>query len=133
MTDDPDRRPRVLVVDDNRDAAASLADLLDLLGFDARFCLDGPAALVLAADVRPTACVLDINMPVLDGYGLARWLRASMGEAVRLVALTGVGGDDLPRRAADAGFDAVFLKPADAGKLVAALAPLAPAAEPGIP
>jgi CheY-like chemotaxis protein len=114
-----------LCVDDEPDAADTLAALLGLAGYDVRTCYDGPSALTVAADFHPHACVLDLNMPRLDGFDVARWLRASMGRAVLLVALTGDPRPDLDRRAADAGFDQVFLKPADPDELARALEPAA--------
>ena len=65
-------RPRVLVVDDNQDAAMSLAFLLKGAGFDVQMSFDGQEALKAAADFTPDACVVDINMPGMDGYELAR-------------------------------------------------------------
>jgi CheY-like chemotaxis protein len=119
------RAVRVLCVDDEPAAADTLAALLGLAGYEVRTCYDGPAALAAAADFRPHACVLDINMPLIDGFDVARWLRTSMGRAVRLVALTGDARPDLDRRAADAGFDHIFIKPADPDELARALKPAA--------
>ena len=68
-------RGRVLCVYDEPDAALSLTTLLSLSGYSARACHDGPTALALAGKFRPTACVLDIMMPTMDGYELARRLR----------------------------------------------------------
>jgi CheY-like chemotaxis protein len=116
------RAIRVLCVDDQVDAAESLADLLLELGFEAKPCFDGPSALVTAADFEPDACILDINMPGIDGYGVAKWLRASKGESLLLIALSGAAGDDYEARAAAAGFDYVFVKPADPHQLIEALA-----------
>lgn len=115
------RAIRVLCVDDQPDAAESLADLLAELGFEARPCFDGPSALVTAADFEPDACILDINMPGIDGYGVAKWLRASKGERINLIALSGAAGDDYEARAAAAGFDFVFVKPADPRQLIDAI------------
>jgi CheY-like chemotaxis protein len=115
-------RGRVLVVDDEPDAALTLTTLLSLGGYSARACHDGPTALALAERLRPTACVLDIMMPRMDGYELARRLRALLGPEVLLVAVTGRSGDEYARRAVLSGFDWFFAKPADPDELLVALA-----------
>jgi PAS domain S-box-containing protein len=105
---------RVLVADDNRDAADSLALLLSLDGHTVRIARDGREALLLAESQRPEVALLDIGMPGLDGYELARRLRADPRHAgVRLIALTGWGQDEDRRRALDAGFDHHLTKPVD--------------------
>lgn len=112
---------RVLCVDDNRDVAESLVMLLRLVGFDARGCYDGAAALAEAAVFCPHAGVLDINMPGMDGYELARRLRQLMGPTLYLMAVTAVGDPDADRRAVEAGFNLRLTKPADPGQLLAVL------------
>jgi CheY-like chemotaxis protein len=112
---------RVLCVDDNRDVAESLVMLLALVGFEARACYDGPTALREAAGFRPHAAVLDIHMPVMDGYELARRLRELLGPGVFLMAVTAVGEPDAERRAAEAGFNLRLTKPADPKQLLTAL------------
>lgn len=82
---------------------------------------DGPSALAVAADFRPTACVLDISMPGMDGYELARRLRALL-PTVYLVAVTGTYGGEHDERLVDAGFDLRLIKPADPAALNAVLA-----------
>lgn len=100
---------KVLCVDDNRDAADTLGALLRLVGFEARVCHDAATALTVAAAFRPEACVLDITMPVTDGYDLARAFRAAPGgAALYLVAVTAL--DDRASTTA-AGFDQHFVKP----------------------
>ncbi|HVK18978.1 MAG TPA: response regulator [Fimbriiglobus sp.] len=111
---------RVLCVDDNRDAASSLAYLLGVVGYEARACFDGPSALAEAAEFRPHVCMLDINMPEMDGYELARRLRGLLGQPL-LVAVTAVTGADFERRATEAGFDRWFTKPANPLDLIATL------------
>ena len=105
---------RVLVVDDFRDAADSLALLLKLLGHDARAVYDGPTALRVAASFRPDVVLLDLGLPGLDGYAVARRLRGQVG---LLVAATGFGQEEDRRRCREAGFDRFLLKPLDLGEL----------------
>jgi PAS domain S-box-containing protein len=105
-------RRRVMVVDDNRDAADSLAVLLTLSGHEVRAAYDGPAALALAGEFRPSLVFLDIGMPGMDGYDVARHLRGEPAlDGIALVALTGWGQDGDRRRASAAGFDRHLVKP----------------------
>lgn len=113
---------RVLCVDDNRDAAVSLAELFELVGFDSRFACDGESGLAEALDFRPDVCVLDINMPKLDGCELAGRLRAAFGRDVVLIAVTGVANWQQCQRIAEAGFDVRLTKPADPDVLIQLLA-----------
>jgi signal transduction histidine kinase len=114
---------RVLVVDDNADAAEVLAEALRVQGHHVVAAHDGEAALELAAGLRPDAAVLDIGLPGMDGYELARRLRALLHPArVRLVALSGYGQDADRRASQGAGFDRHLVKPADLDALVDALA-----------
>jgi DNA-binding response OmpR family regulator len=112
---------RVLVVDDNEDAADSLSTLLQVLGYTVRVAYDGPDAIVAADEFRPDAALLDIGLPKLSGYDIARHMRASRGDEVLLVAITGWGQEDDRRKARDAGFDHHFTKPADFDLLMALL------------
>ena len=106
---------RLLVVDDNEDAATSLAMLLRLQGHEVRVAHDGPAALAIATSYLPSVILLDIGMPGMDGYEVARRLRALPGLGpVVLAALTGWGQQEDRRRTAEAGFDHHFVKPLDA-------------------
>jgi len=103
---------RVLVVDDNVDAADSMAALLDMIGHEARVVYSGEA---VAAEVQawsPHCVLLDIGLPGKDGYEVARELRAS-GFRHALVALTGWGSEDDRRRTAEAGFDRHLTKPVE--------------------
>ena len=102
---------RVLIVDDNEDAADSLADILRLLGHHAEVAYSGMQALQLAADVDADVILLDIGLPEMDGYEVARRLRRTLPRDVRLVALTGYGAAEDKRRAREAGFDAHVVKP----------------------
>jgi signal transduction histidine kinase len=112
----------VLIVDDNRDAADTLSDLLQLSGATTFVAYDGMEALVTAASERPQLAILDIGMPGMDGCELARTLRADPAHAgMVLVALTGWGQQDDRRRIADAGFDLHFLKPIDIAELSVAV------------
>ena len=105
---------RILVADDNRDAAASLAMMLDLGGHEIRTAHDGIEAVKVADDFKPDLALLDIGMPRLDGYATARELRGRpWAKGLVLVALTGWGQDEDRRRSSDAGFDRHLVKPVD--------------------
>src|SRR5262249_48332105 len=101
-----------LVVDDNVDAAESLAMLLRMKGHEVHCAHDGPGALEAAAAVRPELILLDIGMPGMDGYEVARRLRTdgTQGKAM-LVAVTGYGQEEDRTRSYAAGFDEHFVKP----------------------
>jgi CheY-like chemotaxis protein len=116
-TKDPNPR-RILVVDDNEDAADSLATLLEVLGYQVRVAYDGPEAIEAADDFKPAAGLLDIGLPHLSGYDIARHIRSTRGGEVVLIAITGWGQEEDRRRARDAGFDHHFTKPADFERLV---------------
>jgi PAS domain S-box-containing protein len=116
----PGRR-RILVVDDNADAAESLADLLRLQGHLAEVARDGPAALAALAATVPDVILCDIGLPGMSGYEVARTVRAGLHGAVRLVALTGYAQPEDVRRAKDAGFDAHLAKPPDPDELARVL------------
>jgi two-component system CheB/CheR fusion protein len=103
---------RVLVVDDNVDAAQTLHDFLATLGHEPAIAHDGVAALQLAGSFKPEVAVLDIGLPVMDGYELARRLREQLGrDKLRLIAVTGYGQDSDRARAREAGFDHHLVKP----------------------
>ncbi len=109
-----DRRLRILVADDNRDAAQTLAMLLRLDGHDVRAVHDGAEALTLGDAFHPQLLLLDIGMPVLDGYETARQVRERpWGRGAQLVALTGWGQDSDRRNAMNAGFHHHLVKPAE--------------------
>lgn len=110
---------RVLVVDDNRDSADSLAMLLRLSGHETHVAYDGLEAVDAAATLRPDVILLDIGLPTLSGYEAARRIRAQRsGDGLLLVALTGLGQEADRRRSKDAGFDAHLVKPVDYAVLV---------------
>lgn len=127
-------RRRVLVVDDNADAATSLSLMLESMGHETRTAQDGREALVVAADFRPELVLMDIGMPILNGYDACRQLREqSWGRAMRIVACTGWGQDEDRQRSKDAGFDQHMVKPPSPStleQLIAALPAAAPYAGP---
>ena len=114
---------RILVIEDNVDAAQSLADLLTLLGHQVRVAFDGERGVQAAQDERPDAVISDIGLPgAIDGYGVAARLRGLPEFAgVRLIALSGYVDAQARERARQAGFDAHIAKPADLSELEAAL------------
>ncbi len=122
---------RILVADDNRDGAQTLATFLRMDGHDVRVGFDGEEALAAFSDFRPHAVLLDIGMPRLTGDQVARRIRAlPEGRDVILIAITGWGQDKDKRQALDAGFDHHLTKPVDLhklGRLIAAARPVAPA------
>ncbi|HJT35667.1 MAG TPA: ATP-binding protein [Pirellulales bacterium] len=124
---------RVLVVDDNADAAEALAMLLRLKGHDVECCQDGPSALDAVKIRRPEFVFLDLGMPGMDGLEVARRLRSEPeGSAIVIVAVTGWGQEADRRRTADAGFDHHLVKPvsaADVHRLLACEAEASRAAE----
>ena len=117
---------KLLLVDDNVAAAEVLATLLRELGYEVAVAHDAPAALALADQFHPAIALLDIGLPVMDGYELARHLRSRLATPPRLVAVTGYGeGSDL-MRSRDAGFDVQLGKPVDFDKLLSVLSQLGP-------
>lgn len=114
---------RVLVVDDNVDAAKSLAMLLKFQGHQIQVAYDGPMALKTADEFRPEVVLLDIGLPRLDGYQVARQMREQpWGSSIMIIALTGYGQDEDRQRTASAGFNAHLVKPVDLGALQLLLA-----------
>ena len=113
---------RVLIVDDNRDAADTCAELLELSGHHVRTAYTGSAALEVASSFRPHAALLDIGLPDLDGYTLAKHMRATKwGRNALLIAVTGWGQSEDKRRAQEAGFDHHLAKPVAAEALESVL------------
>ncbi|MES2076891.1 MAG: hybrid sensor histidine kinase/response regulator [Pseudomonadota bacterium] len=109
----------VLVVDDNDDAADSLAALLELEGFSVATAYDGAGAVAAAVAGRPDVVVMDLGMPGMDGYQAARQIRAAPGgERILLIALTGWGQSDARRRTVAAGFDHHLIKPVDVEQIL---------------
>ena len=117
------RDTRVLVVDDNRDAAESMAQLLECWGYEVRVAGSGPAGLTAAAEYQPGVILLDIGMPGMDGYEVARRLRAATAtREVVLVALTGYGQEQYWQLSREAGFDYHVVKPVEPEELKLLLA-----------
>jgi CheY-like chemotaxis protein len=105
---------RVLVVDDNIDSAESLAVVLRLYGHDVRLAHDGEVALEEALSFQPDVMFLDINLPKMDGYEVARRLRLEPAmRGMTLVAMTGYGQEEERRRTREAGFHSHLVKPVD--------------------
>jgi len=131
--DAPPVRRRILVADDNADALQTLATVLELSGHEVFSAANGSLALECAERHLPEVALLDIGMPLLDGYEVARRIRAqAWGKRITLVALTGWGQESDRRRSQEAGFDSHLVKPLDLGKLTQLLARLpasAPAAD----
>ncbi len=116
---------RILVVDDNRDSADSLAILLRMTGNEVRTAYDGFAAIQAAESYQPEFVLLDIGMPKLNGYDACRRIREQpWGKNMVLIALTGLGQDRDRRRTEEAGFDAHLVKPVDPQALLKLLASL---------
>ncbi len=114
---------RVLVVDDNFDGAQLLLMALEAFGYDVRIAHDGPTALAIAAGFRPEIVLLDIGLPVMDGYEVARRLRAEpFGAHVRIIAVTGYGQESDRQRSREAGFVDHIVKPVNLGALQTSLA-----------
>lgn len=113
---------RILVVDDNADAAESLQTLLELLGAQAKTAHDGQSAIDLYGEYQPDAVLLDIGMPGMDGYQVARVLRQlDPHRRTTIIALTGWGQDQDRERTRAAGFDHHLVKPVDVDALQAML------------
>ncbi|WEF32351.1 hybrid sensor histidine kinase/response regulator [Pseudoduganella chitinolytica] len=121
----PGGKARLLVIDDNVDACDTLVMALDMLGHAAHGAHTGAAGLAALEQGRPDCALVDIGLPDIDGYELARRVRATpWGRAIVLIAVTGWGQDSDKRAAMEAGFDAHFTKPIDFTKLDGAIAGL---------
>ena len=112
------RKRRVLVVDDNADAALLLAELLSTRGHEVRVAHDGVEAMNIVSEFRPDTAVLDIGLPIMDGHELARRMRELLGRACVLIALTGYGRAEDRHKSRAAGFDMHLVKPVDPTQIV---------------
>ena len=112
---------RVLLVDDNEDAVELLGEALSRMGHSVRVAFDGPSALAMASGFLPEIAVLDIGLPVMDGYELARRLRKIHGEKLQLIALTGYGQPDDHTLSKAAGFHTHLVKPVEIEEVVRAM------------
>ena len=129
MSNDPSPTPsspagaqRVLLVDDNIDAVESMEILLQAFGYEVATAVHPEHALAKLDSFAPSAAVIDIGLPGMDGYQLATEIRRRLGgKQMRLIAFTGYGGADDIARAKVAGFDAHLVKPVDIDRLLAAL------------
>lgn len=127
---------KVLVADDNRDAADTIAALVEANGGEARACYDGISALVAAGEFHPDVCLLDMAMPGMDGDQVAAHIRAADPDhRVALVAITALGSDEARRRTERAGFDLHLVKPVDPDLVLSAVytlgGPSGPMTHPG--
>lgn len=121
MTQDKSRR--ILVIDDNEDAAQTLGMVLEMSGHEVHLAYDGEQAVAMARDLKPQIALVDIGLPKLNGYGVAQSIRAEpWGEKMMLIALTGWGQDDDKRRALAAGFNFHLTKPVDPDQVDALIA-----------
>jgi signal transduction histidine kinase len=121
------RGTRVLVVDDNEDAADVLRVALSTLGYDVEVAHDGPSAIEVARGFQPELALLDIGLPVMDGYDLAPRLRKVSHAPLRLVAVTGYGQRSDYEQSRNAGFEEHLVKPVDLGRLQAVIEARPPA------
>jgi CheY-like chemotaxis protein len=111
---------KILIADDNHDAADTLAMVFEFMGHGVAVAYNGAEAVHLGAEQLPDVALLDINMPLMDGYEAARELRrVAGGKPLLLVAITGAASRETSAKAADAGFDAYFPKPVDLDLLLA--------------
>ena len=117
----------MLIIDDNADAADTLAELVAMLGGHAETVYSGGTGLDRASTFAPDAILLDIGMPDMDGYETCRRLRDAFGRRIFIVALTGWGQPQDRQRALEQGFDAHLTKPADPVELAALLSAVPPA------
>jgi PAS domain S-box-containing protein len=114
----PSTEPRsILIVEDNADAAEMLRAALELAGHRVTTCEDGVSGTDIALRDKPDVMLVDIGLPGLDGYEVARRVRASLGDRVILIALTGYGQPEDRRRALESGFDGHLVKPVDPSEL----------------
>jgi CheY-like chemotaxis protein len=116
------RRCRVLIVEDTVDGRESLKRLLELAGHEVYEAEDGLAGVDAALRIEPEIAIVDVGLPDIDGYEVARRVRAASGGRIRLIALTGYGLQEDPRYVAESGFDLRLLKPVDPNRLLDVIA-----------
>jgi CheY-like chemotaxis protein len=117
---------KVMVVDDNRDAATTLSMLIEVLGHEVRTAFDGEEALLVACAFRPALVLMDLGMPGMDGYEACRQMRGQpWGVKMTAVAVTGWGQADVRRNATLAGFDQHWVKPVSPALIASTLNSLA--------
>jgi CheY-like chemotaxis protein len=121
----PPDKARVLIVEDQPDSREMLRLLLQLWGYQVQSAGEGREGVRKALDWRPQIAVVDIGMPLMDGYQVARQVRAALGDSIRLIALTAYGTPEDVETAREAGFDLHLTKPADTDVLARALQGLA--------
>ena len=119
-------RSRILIVEDNEDARQMLQMLLVLAGHEVHAAADGPSGVEMARQTRPDIAVIDLGLPGMDGYEVARLLRREPQTGLRLIALSGYGQAEDRRKTLEAGFDMHLVKPVDPARLSAAIASLEP-------
>jgi phosphotransferase system HPr (HPr) family protein len=124
---------KVLVVDDDRDTAETMARLLEFLGHDVQIALDGHQAIEIARHQRPNYVLLDLGLPGMDGYQVASTLRQDLAGPLAIIAVTGFGQEEDRRRTLAAGFDHHFVKPIDHHALLAMLSTSNTGPPPSIP
>ena len=108
------RVERVLIVDDNTDSALGFGEVVRLLGHEVEVAFDGPRALLAAQSFKPTIALIDIGLPVMDGYEVAKRLRETAGSGeLKLVAVTGYGEEANRAMSIEAGFDMHTVKPVE--------------------
>jgi len=129
---DEGTKMRLLVVDDLKDAADSLAALLEMLGHEVHVAYDGERGVAAARRLKPDVVFLDLGMPKVNGYEACRMIRREFGNDIFVVALTGWGQDEDRKRSAVAGFDRHLVKPVDPGAVVTMLAALPEARAEGV-
>jgi CheY-like chemotaxis protein len=121
-TDHPMGRRHILLIEDSEDNREMMRELLEMEGFRVDVAVDGEDGIAQAITLRPAVALVDIGLPTLDGYEVARQVRAALGTGITLVALTGYCQPDDYERAAAAGFDAHLTKPVALDELEAVLA-----------
>lgn len=114
-------RGRVLIVEDDEDSLEIMGAFLTTLGFAVRGAHDGPTAIEIARVFRPSAGLVDLGLPEMDGYEVARRLQASSGSEIKLIAISGFGDVEARQRSKQAGFHAHLVKPVDFRSLTSLL------------